>query len=62
MLGMEIRTCSTLLGDNNYVILNTLYTFICCNKSHNSVAFHKSKEAIASVYLITGHIGEKKYH
>lgn len=56
MMGMDVEKCSTLLGDNNSVIVNTQLPSSSIKKKHNSVAFHKAREAVAAGYVRTGHI------
>jgi len=56
MMGMDVEKCSTLLGDNNSVIVNTQLASSSIKKKHNSVAFHKAREAVAAGYVRTGHI------
>ena len=56
MMGMNVEKCSTLLGDNNSVIVNTQLPSSSIKKKHNSVAFHKAREAVAAGYVRTGHI------
>ena len=56
MLGMEVEKCSTLLGDNNSVIINTQFSSSKLKKNHNFLAFHKAREAVASGFVRTGHI------
>ena len=56
MLGMEVEKCSTLLEDNNSVIINTQLSSSKLKKNHNFLAFHKAREAVAAGFLQTGHI------
>ena len=56
MMEMNVEKCSTLLGDNNSVIVNTQLPSSSIKKKHNSVAFHKAREAVAAGYVRTGHI------
>ncbi len=43
-----MEKCSTLLGDNNSVIVNTQLPSSSIKKKHNSVAFHKAREAVTA--------------
>ncbi len=56
VMGMDVEKCSTLLGDNNSVIVNTQLPSSSIKKKHNSVAFHKAREAVAAGHVRTGHI------
>ena len=56
IVGMDVEKCSTLLGDNNSVIVNTQLPLSSIKKKPNSVAFHKAREAVAAGYARTGHI------
>ncbi len=56
MMGMDVEKWSTLFGDNNFVIVNTQLPSSSIKKKHNSVAFHKAREAVAAGYVRTGHI------
>ena len=55
-MGVKVETTSTLLGDNNSVIMNTQLPSSSLKKKHNSVAFHKAREAVAARIVRTGHI------
>ena len=59
-MGMEVEKCSTLLEDNNAVIMNTQLPSITLNKNCNSVGFHKAREAVAAGFLRTGHINSNQ--
>ena len=56
MMGMKVRICSTLLCNNNYVIVNTQYTYSSLKKNNNSVGFNKYREAAADGFIRNGHI------
>ncbi len=56
MTGMNVEKCSTLLGHNNSVNVNTQLPASSIKKKHNSVAFHKAREAVAVGYVRPGHI------
>ena len=56
IMGMEVEKCSTLLGGNNSVILNKQFPSSALKKNHNLVAFHKTREAVAALFVQTGHI------
>ena len=56
MMGMYVEETSTLLCDKNSVITNTQLPSSNLKKKHNSVAFHKCREAVAAGYLRTAHI------
>ena len=58
-MGMHVERCSTLLGDNNAVIINTQLPSSSLKKKHKSVAFHKAREAVAAGFVRTGHIPSK---
>jgi len=55
LLGLryKLKKCSTLLGDNNSVIVNTQLHSSSIKKKHNFVAFHKAREAVAAGYVVT---------
>ena len=56
MMGIDVETTSTILGDNNAVILNMQLPSSTLKKKHNSVAFHKAREAFAAGFARAGHI------
>ena len=60
MMSMEVEKCSTLLEDNNAVIMNTQLPSITLNKNCNLVGFHKAREAVAAGFLRTGHINSNQ--
>jgi len=43
MMGMDVEKCSTLLGGNSSVIVNTQLPSSSIKKKHNSVTFHKAR-------------------
>ena len=42
MMGIKVDKYSTILGDNNAVILNTQLTSSSLKKNQNSVKYHKA--------------------
>ena len=59
-MGMEVKKCSTLPGDNDSAIINTQYPSSSIKKKHNSVAFHKEIGAVAAGFVSTGNIYVKQ--
>jgi len=55
--GDGLEKHSTLLGDDNSVIVNTQLHVPSSSikKKHNSVVFHKAREAVAAGFVRTGH-------
>jgi len=51
MMGMEVEKCSTLLRDNISVIVYTQLPSSFIKKKHNSIEFHKAREAVAAGYV-----------
>ena len=60
MMGLKFEDTSNLLCDNYAVILNTQLPTSNLKKKHNSVAYHKCREAVAAGIIRTGHIEGKK--
>ena len=60
MMSMKVETCSTLLGDNYLVTLNTQYPFSFLKKKYKSVQFHKVREAVTAVFVRTGKFYRKQ--
>ena len=56
MMGIKVEKTSQILGDNKAVIMNMQLPSSTLKKKHNSVAFHKSREAIAAGICQAGHI------
>ena len=56
MMGIPVEKTSTLLCDNHSVIVNTQLPSSNLKKKHNSVAFHKCREAVAAGIVRTAHI------
>ena len=56
MMGLNFAPCSTILGDNQSVITNMQLPSSNLKKKHNSVAFHKAREAFACSIARAGHI------
>ena len=56
MMGLPVEETSTLLCDNNSVITNTQLPSSNLKKKHNSVAFHRCREAVAAGFVRTAHI------
>jgi hypothetical protein len=56
MLGIGFEETSTLLSDNQSIIVNTQLPTSNLKKKHNAVAYHKCREAVAARIIRTGHI------
>jgi hypothetical protein len=56
MLGIGFEERSTMLSDNQSIIINTQLPTSSLKKKHNSVAYHKCREAVAAGIVRTGHI------
>ena len=56
MMGIKIAPTSNLLCDNQAVIINTQLPTSSLKKKHNSVAYHKCREAVAADIIRTAHI------
>jgi hypothetical protein len=59
MMGIKFEPTSDLLCDNYSVIVNTQLPTSSLKKKHNSVAYHKCREAVAAKIIRTGHIDGK---
>ena len=55
MMGTALEPCSAILCDNQAVILNMQLPSSTLKKKHNSVAFHKSREAFGTGFAHAGH-------
>jgi hypothetical protein len=57
MLGVAFEQTSSVLSDNQaLIIINTQLPTSNLKKKHNSVAYHKYREAVAANIIRTGHI------
>ena len=56
MMGISIEPTSTILCDNQAVIINTQFPTSSLKKKHNAVAFHKIREAVAAGIVRTAHV------
>jgi hypothetical protein len=56
MMGIDVEPTSTILCDNQAVIINTQLPTSSLKKKHNAVAFHKIREAVAAGIIRTAHI------
>jgi hypothetical protein len=56
MMGLNFEPTSNVLCDNYAVIVNTQLPTSSIKKKHNSVAYHKCREAVAAGIIRTGHI------
>ena len=56
MMGVPIHQTSTVLCDNAAVIVNTQFPSSSLKKKHNSVAYHKAREAVAASVIRMGKI------
>jgi hypothetical protein len=59
MLGIEINTPTVLLIDNQSVIANTTLPSSTIKKKHNSIAYHRMREAVAAGIIKVGYIHTK---
>ena len=59
MMGIKFEKTSTILCDNQAVVINTQFPTSSLKKKHNAVAFHKIREAIAAGIIRTTHIGSE---
>ena len=59
-MGMEVEKCSTLLEDNNALIMIMQLPSITLNKKRNLVAFHKARETVAARFVRTVHINSNQ--
>ena len=60
MMGLIFEPTSNLLRNNYAVILNTQLPSSSLKKKHNSVAYHKCREAVDAGIIRTGHIPGKE--
>ena len=60
MMGIEVEKTSKILGANKAVIMNMQLPSSTMKKKHNSVAFHKSREAMTAGICQAGHINENQ--
>jgi hypothetical protein len=56
MMGLLVEEPSVVLCDNHAVIINTQLPSSNLKKKHNSVAFHKCREAVAAGIVKTAHV------
>jgi hypothetical protein len=56
MLGIAFEQTSSVLSDNQALIINTQLPSSNLKKKHNAVAYHKCREAVAAKVIRTGHI------
>ena len=56
MLGVPIRECSRMYGDNMSVVLNTTLPSSALKKKHNAIAYHRVREAVAAGIVEFEHI------
>lgn len=56
MMGIQVYDHSVLLCDNQSVIINTQLPTSTLKKKHNSVAYHKCREAVAAGIIKTAHV------
>ncbi len=56
MLGIAFEETSTVLSDNQSIIVNTQLPTSNLKKKYNAVAYHKCREAVAAGIIRTGHI------
>lgn len=56
MMGIPIHQTSTVLCDNAAVIVNTQFPSSSLKKKHNSVAYHKAREAVAARIIRMGKV------
>jgi hypothetical protein len=56
MLGIEVTEPSVMLMDNQAVVYNTTLPSSTLKKKHNSIAYHRMREAVASGIVKTAHI------
>ena len=56
MMGVPLDGPALMLGDNNYVVLNTTMPNSVLKKKHNACAYHRVREAIAAGIVKFSHI------
>ena len=59
MMGMRVEGPSTLLIDNNSVVINSTLPSSMLKKKHNAIAYHKVREVVAAVIVRIAHISSK---
>jgi hypothetical protein len=59
MMGLSFEPTSNMLCDNYSVVINTQLPTSSLKKKHNSVAYHKCREAVAAGIVRVGHIDGK---
>ena len=62
MIGMRVEGPSTLLIDNNSVVINSTLPSSTLKKKHNATAYHKVCEAVAAGIVRIAHISSKMNH
>jgi Reverse transcriptase (RNA-dependent DNA polymerase) len=50
-LGVPIRECSYMFGDNQAVVNNSIIPHSCLSKRHNALSYHRVRETIAAGVL-----------
>ena len=58
--GIRVEGPSTLLIDNNSVVINSTLPSSTLKKKHNAIAYHKVCEAVATGIVRIAHISSKK--
>ena len=56
MMGLHIVSPSTVLCDNNSVVLNTTLPSSTLKKKHNAISYHRIREAVAAKIIEVHHI------
>ena len=55
-LGLNVEDKSWLIGDNMSVVINTTLPSSNLKKKHMACNYHRVREAIASGFLVFGHV------
>ena len=56
MLGVKVKKCSVIFGDNKSVILSTSLPSSTLKKKHNAIAYHRIREAVAAGIIRMVHV------
>ena len=56
MMGLDFYNTTNVLADNMSVVINMQFPTSSIKKKHNSLAFHKTREAIAAQICQVGYI------
>ena len=56
MLGVKVKKCSVVFGDNKSVILSTSLPSSTLKKKHNAIAYHRIREAVAAGIIRMIHV------